>query len=547
MEPRNVVRLARSQLKLSATKIRTLILGVPIRTKILGMILLPVLILGVAINYWVRNSLSDWLSWILDPVRVDVAMQAGGRSVMVVTVLAAGLSLLLGSILIVILTNPLLELKSIADQVRGGDLQRRAPVRTRDEIGQVAGSFNRMLDRLAESRSLLSRTNRRLEAMVHVASSVSKGLDLGRVLEAALSSTLDVIGLDSGWIYLREPDGPGFYLASAIQAPKFVMDSLHLTENPCKCQASLLEDANWDDPLLRECLRPTFSNEDAENDPTRHLSVPLQARGWALGVLNLLWIEDAGPTVEELELLHAIGSQISEAVANARMHADLKDKEAGMEILVNQLGRAQEAERSRLSAELHDGSGQELTSLLLRLKAIEDRAQSDRIRDDIQLLCADLSQAIEHLRELSHQLRPPDLDHLGLAPTLRFLVEDMLAETGMQAGFACNLDGQRLDPNVEITLYRIAQEALTNAIRHAQASHLSLSLMRGTDGLQLIVEDNGVGFDPDELALAGNAHIGLASIQERTERMGGYMEVSTGKGQGTKLTVNVPLLEYADA
>ncbi|MGA9534029.1 MAG: ATP-binding protein [Anaerolineales bacterium] len=536
----SIVDALRIQAARASAGLRTLILGVPIRAKILGMILLPVLILGFAINFWVRESLSDWLSWILDPQRVDVAMQAGGRSIMLVTVLAAGFSLLVGSVLILVLTNPLLELKRTADQVRSGDLERRAPVRTKDEIGQVAGAFNRMLDRLVESQELLSRSNRRLGALVHVASSVGRRLELEQVLDSALSSTLDVTGLGSGWIYLREADGDEFTLASAIDVPPFVSEGVACLDGPCACERDLLEDHGWAVPKLRDCRRNQLLFGADEEENVQHLSVPLKARGLALGILNLLWSEDREPGAEEIDILQALGAQISEAVANARLHADVREKEAGMEILVNELVRAQEDERSRLSAELHDGAGQELTSLLLRLKAVEGKSDNPDVQGAVQALCTDRSQAIEHVRELSHQLRPPDLDQLGLAPTLRYLVDDMLAETGVRGTFDSNLEGYRLDPNLEITLYRIAQEALTNVIRHAEAGQARLSLHRCGVDLELVVEDDGVGFNPNDLGSSGNAHIGLASIQERTERMGGTLEVKTGEGQGTRLMVRIP-------
>lgn len=540
MNLQDALRLIRREASRAPEKLRSLILGVPIRAKILGMILLPVLILGIAINYWVRASLSDWLSWILDPQRVEVAMQAGGRSVMLVTVLAAGFSLLVGSVLILVLTNPLLELKQIADQVRKGDLERRAPVRTRDEIGQVAGSFNRMLDRLVESQELLSRSNRRLGALVHVASAVGKGLELEQVLDSALSSTLDVTGLASGWIFLREPAAGDFRLASAIGAPDLITEELGSEDGLCACQRDLLGDPGWGLPQLRACKRKALRSETDGEADVEHLSVPLQARGLPLGVLNLLWTEDREPGEEEMDILQALATQISEAIANARLHADVREKEAGMEILVNELVRAQEDERSHLSSELHDGAGQELTSLLLRLKALESKCDQEETRRKVRALCSDLSQSIEHLREISHQLRPPDLDQLGLAPTLRYLVNDMLAETGVLGAFESNLEGYRLEPNLEITLYRIAQEALTNVVRHAGARRAVVSLQRCGADLELVVEDDGSGFNPDDLAASGNAHIGLASIQERTERMGGTLEVKTAEGEGTRLMVRIP-------
>ncbi len=251
-------------------------------------------------------------------------------------------------------------------------------------------------------------------------------------------------------------------------------------------------------------------------------------------------MSDSTPGDEEIDILQALGVQISEAVANARLHADVREKEAGMEVLINELVRAQEDERSRISSELHDGAGQELTSLLFRLKAIEGKNDSPEMRQAVGALCTDLSQAIEHIRELSHVLRPPDLDHLGLTPTLRNLMDDMTSKADILGVFETNLEGYRLEPNVEITLYRIAQEALTNVVRHAGASQVRMGLQRCGADLELSIEDDEVGFDTDDVADGVNAHIGLASIEERTAQLGGVMEVTTARNQGTRLMVRIP-------
>lgn len=532
-------------LRISLRWVSRWVLGVPVRVKMAGMVLLPVLILGFAINFWVRNSLSDWLSWLLDSQRVQVAMQVGGRSVMLVTLLAAGMSLLLSSLLMLLLTNPILELKRVADQVRGGALDKRAPVRSRDEIGQVAESFNRMVDQLVRSQRALERSNRRLSSLCHVASSVGRGLELGPVLDAALNSTLEVVGLESGWIYLRDPDGDRFYLASAVAPPADIqLESYTFPGTFCGCQRALLAEDDWLAPTVRRCRRGGNGNVPA-GEELRHFSVPLRARGMTLGVLNLVWTKDSPASDEELDLLEVLGAQVSEAVANARLHADLLEKEAGMEVLLDSLVTAQEDERSLIASELHDGAGQELTSVLLRLKSLESKGEATELKAGISDLCLDLSLAIEHIRSLSHQLRPPDLEHLGLGPTLRNLMADMLAESGLQVEFHSDLNGARLEPATEITLYRIAQEALMNITRHAQAAAAKLTLTVENRDLQLVIEDDGQGFDPDRLTDTGETHIGLASIQERAERLGGSFVVATAPGQGTRLTVRIPCEEVS--
>lgn len=532
------------QLQRALRWLRRAALAVPVRIKISGLVLLPVLILGLAVNYWVRGSLSDWLTWILDADRVGAAMETGGRSVMMVTALATGLSLLISWLLMLILTEPILELKRVADKVRAGDLDQRADVRYGDEIGQVGRSFNSMLDWLVHSQRELQRSNQRLGALVHVADSVGRDLDLTKVLEAALASTLAATGLESGWIYLRDPETERFYLASAAEPPQVVAAKPDAHENDmCGCQQALLDDPAWSSPVSRACRRLAPSGKGFGELPPMHLSIPLRTRGLRLGVLNLLWTKDAPPDEHEHDLLDAIGSQVSEAVANARLHADLQAKEAGMETLLSSLVTAQEDERTLISSELHDGAGQELTSLLLRLKALSEKQDPDALREGVGELCTELSGAIENIRQLSHQLRPPDLEQLGLAPTLRNLVMDTVGEAGLEVGLRCNLEDQRFDPTLEITLYRIAQEALTNIVRHAEADWAALALITGDAGINLIIEDDGIGFDPDELVNSSTTHIGLASIQERTERLQGQFEVATGPGMGTRLSVWIPTAE----
>lgn len=514
------------------------LMAVPVQLKIAGMVLLPVLILGVTLNFFVQNSLSDWLSWLLRPEQVEAAMQAGARSVLLVTVIAAGVSILLSSGLMFLLTWPILELKKTADQVRSGDLGRRAPVRGRDEIGQVAESFNRMVDELLRIQHELKRSNQQLGAICHVASSVGRGLELSSVLEAALGSTLEVAGLESGWIHLLDPQTGQFHLASAARPPADVAaDHSFPTDENCSCQEALMSSEDWARPALRTCQRLT---RRTSGQPVEHLSVQLKARGMELGMLNLLWTRASQPSEEQLDLLEALGTQVSEAIANARLHTDLHNKEAGMETLLNALTNAQEDERAAISAELHDGAGQELTSILLRLKALESQEDGKALRSGIGDLCVAQSNAIEQLRSLSHQLRPPDLEQLGLGPTLYNLATEMLGQSGVTVGFESNLNGQRLDSTIEITLYRIAQEALTNITRHAQASEVKLSVQLREPRLRLVIEDNGVGFDPDQLGSSGVAHIGLASIQERAERLGGAFFVRTSPGEGTQLIVSVP-------
>lgn len=164
-----------------SSRLSELLLAVPVRIKIAGIMVLPVLILGFTLNYWVQTSLSDWLSYLLADVRVEAAMRAGGRSVMFVTVLAALASGMLTFLMMLVLTHPLLELRRVAQRIAEGDLTSRARIWARDEIGAVGQSVNAMIDQLVTGQHALQRTNRRLIALNRVAQAAGKDLDLDAV------------------------------------------------------------------------------------------------------------------------------------------------------------------------------------------------------------------------------------------------------------------------------------------------------------------------------------------------------------------------------
>lgn len=163
---------------LARDRLSDAIFAVPVRIKITGIMVLPILILGFALNYWVRTGLSDWLSYLISDDRVYIAMQAGSRSVIFVTALAAIASVLLTALLMLSLTKPLLELRQAAQRVAEGDVESRARVWVPDEIGEVASAVNSMIDRMVSSQQQLQRSNRRLQAINRVAMAASRALDL---------------------------------------------------------------------------------------------------------------------------------------------------------------------------------------------------------------------------------------------------------------------------------------------------------------------------------------------------------------------------------
>lgn len=525
-------------------KVNSLVLSVPVRIKVAGIALLPVLILGFTLNYWIVSGLSDWLSYLLSNERVRVAMEAGSRSVTYVTLLAAIASIFFSLLLTFILTRPLLDLHDVAREVTAGNLAARAPIWANDEIGDVARSVNGMIGQLAASQNQLAQANRRLEAINRVALSAGRELDVSDVLNTILQGTMEATGLSSGWVYLLESETNRYELVQQIGMPA---DLLAVLETPtsqdnCDCQKAGLDHLNGPAAeILPQC--PRLKNIATPFSECTHLSIPLRARGQVYAIINLLCPKGVQPSPESLELAGAIGMQASEILANAWLHERLVEKEAARRALLDSLVRTQEDERTHLARELHDGAGQTLTSLLVRLRTLEKKAPAGEISSDLANLQKLVSDSIEQVRELSYRLRPATLETFGLAQAIENLVSEMADEANLKAHFHCEMDNLELPHQVEIALYRIAQESLTNVIRHAQADRVDVYLVRTPFAIAMKIDDNGKGFDPGKHPAArdGKTHLGLISTQERAEIVGGVLTVFSAPGAGTSIRVSIPL------
>ena len=521
-------------------RLYTLILSVPVHLKIAGLVLLPVIVLGLSLNYWVASGLKDWLSYLLTDVRVDAAMRAGQRSVQLVTFLGAAGSLLVAYLLTFILTRPLLALRKMAQQVAGGDLSARAPVWSKDEIGELAAAVNTMTDHLVTSQDSLARSNRQLAAINRVILAANRPAEIHDVLHTVLGIIVEVMGLETGWIYLRDPERNRFHLATWHNVlAAFQAHLLHEPENAlCRCQRHFLDGRLQEGPNLCACSRL----ETVSVTPVAHLTIPLHAVDHRFGVMALLVQPGQAISEDDQELLRAIGAQVSEIVANAWLRIKLDEKEVARQLLLEYLVKAQEEERSRLARELHDGAGQMLTSLLVRLKTLEKKAGAPEVKTGLASVLEALAGTLEQVRDLSYRLRPATLEEFGLPVALTTLAQEMAAEAGLKVDCQADLVDATLTPEVQVTLYRIAQEGLTNVVRHAQATHVAVTLSRPLGGVRLCIEDNGCGFSPYQLpAQLGQRHMGLISMQERAEIIGGQLDVFSAPGQGTRVQVMIPL------
>ena len=201
--------------------------------------------------------------------------------------------------------------------------------------------------------------------------------------------------------------------------------------------------------------------------------------------------------------------------------------------------RAQEDERQRVARELHDQSGQSLTTMLVRLRLLERSEDVTQARQHVQALRQLTAQALDEVRRIALELRPKILEDLGLCEALAWRADEL--NTGGTLKITLQTIGmdRRLSRELELVLYRVAQEALTNVARHAKAGSAHV-ILRQLDGrVTLTVEDDGAGFDADA-ALAHPNGLGLAGMRERLALVGGTLQVHSGPGRGTHLIAIAP-------
>jgi len=271
------------------------------------------------------------------------------------------------------------------------------------------------------------------------------------------------------------------------------------------------------------------------------LFVPIAVEDKLVGIVGLGKFEAGYFTEEHIQWAEALVGQAGVAIQNAWLFEQVRAGGERLQTLSRRLVEVQEKERLYIARELHDQASQTLTSLILGLGMLEKEVDtSPSIQAKIAGLKEMTDQVLEELHRLAINLRPASLDHLGLTPALEQFIKSFTQDTHLPIQFKtvgfCEDD--RLPQDVETTLYRIVQEALTNVVRHAKASRADVVLERRDGSILVIVEDDGKGFDPSLARESG--HLGVLGMQERAEMLGGTLTVESVPGMGTTLFVEVP-------
>jgi signal transduction histidine kinase len=374
--------------------------------------------------------------------------------------------------------------------------------------------------------------SQQLESLHEVVRSLIEETDLEDLLQLVCRKVRELIGARLALIALPTQEGDLRVAAVDAVGEAEVPGLGHRLSREGSKSGRVLE--------RRQSARVDSVLDDPETDPhlmrrigaRAGLWTPLVVRGAPIGVL--LALDRRGPEPRfsdaDMRLAQRFAARAAVAVDHSRRVAHTT---------VERIVSGQEQERRRLSRELHDETGQALTSILLGLKAIEETQGTDQFPAALAELRTLVVATLQDVRRLAVELRPKALDDFGLVPTLERLTSTFEEQTGIATHLESRLPETRLPTEIETVLFRVVQEALTNVAKHARAQHVSVILQARAGRVVVMIEDDGRGF-AGKGTQSGDG-IGLLGMRERIALVGGRLEVETSAGGGTRIVVEVPV------
>jgi two-component system, NarL family, sensor kinase len=375
-----------------------------------------------------------------------------------------------------------------------------------------------------------------LQVLKEVAEALNSARTEQRATSEALSRMADLLGVETGWVWLRDPASDRFYNAAVQHLPPYLQEPVRMTGRSCWClelfRSGQLTARNID---VVECSRlapAVRSRQVALTGGLRcHASVPLYAGDRPLGVMNLAMRDWRRLTKQELDLLTTIADQVGVAIERARLGEQ-------------SIEHARADERSRIARDLHDTLAQGFTAVALHIEAGLARLERrDRAAPALRKALDAARQSLDEARRSIRTLRSSSLENRTLPEALAALSREFTADTGVRV----RMDIADVGPiagDLESELYRIASEALTNVRKHANAGDASVRLDKARGRLRLIVTDTGKGF---RVRGAHRRGFGLVGIEDRARLAGGHASIRSEPGRGTTVTVTIPLRVDTDA
>lgn len=499
---------------------------------------------------------------------------------LLIQTIIVGLATVLGALALVWVTTnsviqPVQKLNEAVNRIANGDLTTPMEVLVsdwftgrrlrKDEIGALANNFetmrrqlklsmdetqalNRELDeRVKERTAALIYRNQELSILNAVAITVNQSLKLEDILDRALEAVLRLTEVDMGAVFLfEELQGALRMMAYRGMSPEAaqVAANLGLMDSSCGGVMDHSRVVIVPDISHYKGVRARSLQREGVNTLVH---VPLTAKGCVLGSMCVGTRREREFADEEQNLLQAIGSQIAVAIENARLYAEVQQKERMRGELFKKAINAQEDERKRIARELHDETSQSLTALLFAAEEAGQMKGVSAVRKRVDGMRELIQHTLDGVHKLIFDLRPSILDHLGLVPAIRRLAKSRLEAKGVRVWIEGNGLTERLSPEMETALFRVLQEAMTNIARHSAARNVWIACWIEDTCVHLEVKDDGVGFDLIDLTISPESlrGLGLLGMQERLEVIGGNMQILSTPGSGTIIDISVPRMAGA--
>ena len=413
-----------------------------------------------------------------------------------------------------------------------------------------------MADRLEQRQRELQRTTQRLATLRSIDKTILAARSIEDTFRVALAGLCD-LGSYRGASVVLIDEGSGEVVLAATDAS----DGAEMRPGsrfPVEDLGAGLEAVRGGEPYLVDDLSvvpdlPPVLRRLAGTGSRSFVAFPMLFEGRVIGALSLASGDPGAFGPEDVEVGVEVAGQLAIAVIQERLRSAQERHRGELERLVEHLQRtdaqrrrllsrlvtAQEAERSRIAADLHDDPVQAMTAVGIRLEILKGRIHDPALIESVDTLQEAVGGAVGRLRQLLVELRPPILEGAGLVPTLRASL-DAAVEDFVDAYEL--LDEVSTEPSVEtqVIAYRIAQEALANIRKHARANEVRVELESRDHGLRVCIEDDGVGFASAEAPESRPGHLGLTIMRERAELAGGWLQVRSSPGAGTSVEFWLP-------
>jgi two-component system nitrate/nitrite sensor histidine kinase NarX len=442
-------------------------------------------------------------------------------------------------LMFLLVMRPVMRLQEGIQAMQRGDFDVRLPVETRDEFGELATGFNEMAGnlsdlyrnleaRVAQKTRTLAEQNSELGLLYEITSLLSQPMGTEALCRAFLDRVSASVGAQAASVRLLESEGQHLHLVTGRDlAPALAQSERCRQPQGCACGDVAQTQLAGVFPLKRSDYPCAQAGYDT-------IAVfPIRAGSRTLGLYNLMFCASRTLDERERNLLETLGRHLGVAIENQRLAA--RERQAAVY-----------EERNLLAQELHDSIAQSLAFLNLEAQMLQrsldhgEPAQAAQelscIREGIQQSCDDVRELLVHFRA-----RPGQAE---VADALAISLERFQQHTGIATSFDDDGVGMPLDPEIQVHVLHILQEALSNVRKHAHASHVRASIERGAQW-RFVVEDDGCGFDP--AVAPSEQHVGLNIMRERAQRIGARLDLVSAPGRGTRITLSVPVAHKAAA